>query len=179
MKKCEKCNKYFITYFKDETGKNHNLCNRKYCFDCSPWKLHNTKNLLNSIKKDLDISCVCKYCNKNYIHNRNIRKGSNLTTCNSCITAINRFKLKKRMLDYKGNCCSICGYKSNNPRNLVFHHISDKKFELSDSYSYIKAWETIKTELDKCILVCQHCHNDIHVQQDGNLYKKFLDDGLI
>lgn len=41
---CKKCGDSFVINIKIN-GKYHNLCNRKYCLKCSPFKKHNTKKL--------------------------------------------------------------------------------------------------------------------------------------
>jgi hypothetical protein len=70
-------------------------------------------------------------------------------------------KQKLQMMKYKGNCCSICGYNKNITA-LEFHHIDPKTKSFELSYHSAKNWEEIKTELDKCIIVCSNCHKEIH-----------------
>lgn len=65
-------------------------------------------------------------------------------------------------VDYKGGNCSICGY-ANCIGSLQFHHLdpSEKDFNISHD-GHTKSWDKIKTELDKCILVCANCHGELH-----------------
>lgn len=73
-----------------------------------------------------------------------------------------RHKLKELALEYKGNCCSICGYNKCK-RALVFHHLDNYKKEFGIGQSGLThSWEKLKKELDKCILVCANCHAEIH-----------------
>ena len=46
---------------------------------------------------------------------------------------------------------------------LEFHHIDPKtkSFEIS-SHSY--KFETMKNEVDKCLLLCSNCHREEHYQ---------------
>lgn len=71
-----------------------------------------------------------------------------------------RKRQKIKLVEYKGGCCEICGYnKSIAP--LQFHHKNpnEKDFTIGGkSYSF----ERLKTEVDKCILVCANCHLEIH-----------------
>jgi len=67
---------------------------------------------------------------------------------------------KKKLVEYKGGACKICGY-SKCIQALDFHHINqlEKKFELT----YMnRTWDVLKEEVDKCIMVCANCHREIH-----------------
>lgn len=71
-------------------------------------------------------------------------------------------KLKEKMINYKGGQCQKCGYKKCNTA-LEFHHLDPSKKEFGLSGLSIK-FETIKPELDKCIMVCANCHRELHEQ---------------
>ena len=106
---------------------------------------------------------ICKFCNRKYEYNK--KAGHTKTHCNSCSVNLRRFKLKERMIEYKGGCCSICGYNKC-PTSLIFHHLdpSKKEFQLSGSHTF--SWEKNKKELDKCILLCRNCHGELHYQEN-------------
>jgi hypothetical protein len=72
---------------------------------------------------------------------------------------------KKKSISYKGGACEICGNK--NEHLLSFHHIKqeEKLYEVCQILDY--SWETIKNELDKCLLVCHNCHMEIHEREDS------------
>ena len=64
------------------------------------------------------------------------------------------------MIDYKGGKCQICGY--NKCANaLEFHHLDPtlKDFTISGG---TRSFNSLKSEVDKCILVCSNCHREIH-----------------
>lgn len=84
------------------------------------------------------------------------------TKCRSEAVQKRRLKLKKMALEYKGGCCSICGYNKCDAA-LEFHHLdpSEKDFGIS-AKGHTKSFDKIKVELDKCILVCSNCHQEIH-----------------
>jgi|GEM_PF-878845 len=71
-----------------------------------------------------------------------------------------RKRVKLKLIEYKGGKCEKCGYDKC-VRALEFHHLdpSKKDFTISGkSWSY----ERLKIEVEKCILVCSNCHNEIH-----------------
>lgn len=73
-----------------------------------------------------------------------------------------RKKLKEMAVQIKGGKCQLCGY-NNYVGALSFHHLNekDKSFDMS-TRGLTRSWKKIKTELDKCILVCENCHREIH-----------------
>lgn len=94
-------------------------------------------------------------------------KGKIRYRCKKCrVDAVvkRRLKVKQDAINYKGGCCSKCGYDKCRSA-LEFHHLdpSQKDFGVGEK-GYTKAWETIKMELDKCILVCANCHREIHAK---------------
>ena len=87
--------------------------------------------------------------------------------CNKCR---NKFHIKKGRkyktlaIEYKGGCCIHCGYNKCQAA-LQFHHRNPS--EKDPKWSTMKNWtfESKKSELDKCDLVCANCHAEIHHTQ--------------
>jgi hypothetical protein len=73
-----------------------------------------------------------------------------------------RRRLKQMVSEYKGGKCVVCGY-NRSIWALDLHHVDDstKEFGLSVR-GLTRSWEKIKSEADKCILVCANCHREIH-----------------
>ena len=75
-----------------------------------------------------------------------------------------RKRVKMNLVSYKGGKCEKCGYNKC-VRSLEFHHLdpNEKDFTISG-----KSWsfERLKKEVDKCILVCSNCHNEIHYLEE-------------
>ena len=82
--------------------------------------------------------------------------------CETKYVSRKRENLTLKAIEYKGGCCSICGY-SKCVAALEFHHTdaAQKEFGIS-SKGYTRSWDKVKNELDKCILVCSNCHREIH-----------------
>jgi len=72
-----------------------------------------------------------------------------------------RKKLKTLSIEYKGGKCQSCGYKKYEGA-LELHHINptQKSFGIGDR-GYTRSWEKVKSELDKCVLLCANCHREI------------------
>ena len=71
-----------------------------------------------------------------------------------------RKRKKKALVEYKGGKCQCCGY-SRCLEALEFHHLDPniKSFTISGKS---KSFNSLKSEVDKCILVCSNCHKEIH-----------------
>jgi 5-methylcytosine-specific restriction endonuclease McrA len=75
-----------------------------------------------------------------------------------------RIKIKEQAVTYKGGKCQVCGY-SKCRAALEFHHTDPAEKDAginSTVASGGKSFEAIKSELDKCVLVCSNCHREIH-----------------
>ena len=82
--------------------------------------------------------------------------------CNAEGVTEHRKRLKIRAVEYLGGKCQRCGYNKSIAA-LDFHHKDqiEKDFGISDE-GITRSWETIRVELDKCMLVCANCHREIH-----------------
>lgn len=85
--------------------------------------------------------------------------------CNKCsVEAVQkrRDKIKILAVQYMGGKCISCGY-SKYVGALEFHHTNPdaKDFAIS-SKGYTRSWDSVKKELNKCIIVCANCHREIH-----------------
>lgn len=71
-----------------------------------------------------------------------------------------RDRLKKALVDYKGGCCSICGY-NRCIKALEFHHLepNTKDFTVGQKHYSLA---TMQSEVDKCVLLCANCHREVH-----------------
>lgn len=163
---CAKCNIKIQKKIVIE-GRPRNLQNRKFCLECSPFGNHNTRSL---IFKDLK----CLVCDKPLTGNRTKfcsdecrpNKGGQSYICQKIRATSRKITFIKRL----GGCCSLCGYKKNTAA-LAFHHRDpqQKSFMLDSRKMSNSTIAAIEKELDKCILVCHNCHQELHNPELNNL----------
>ena len=108
------------------------------------------------------MKCAWKTC-----ENFAIDKGKYCSS--TCKDKFNTSKRRKRVkvlaVEYLGGKCSICGYNKCISA-LEFHHRDPKEKDFGIS-GVTKSFESLKIELDKCILVCANCHREIHHESLG------------
>lgn len=85
--------------------------------------------------------------------------------CKKCaVEAVQRRrnKIKQKAVDHLGGSCENCGY-DNYLGALEFHHKdpNEKDFAIAEK-GLTRSWELIKSEIEKCILLCSNCHREIH-----------------
>jgi len=91
-----------------------------------------------------------KYCSKN---------------CKmTAIVSIRRKELKMLAIEHLGGKCVRCGYDKCIDA-FEFHHRdpSQKDFSIS-KYGHTFALSRVKSEIDKCDLLCANCHREVHFQ---------------
>ena len=66
--------------------------------------------------------------------------------------------------------CEICGYNKYT-EILDFHH-KDKKEKIegvSNLMKTLKNLETIKSEIEKCMVLCPNCHRELHLLENRKI----------
>jgi predicted transcriptional regulator len=71
-----------------------------------------------------------------------------------------RKRTKKKLIEYKGGKCELCGYNKCDSA-LQFHHKDPTEKDFSISGKSL-SFDRLKEEVDKCMLVCSNCHAEIH-----------------
>ena len=87
-----------------------------------------------------------------------------LSYCKECFNRqCHKYQIDKKMeiVRYKGGKCCCCDYDRNIDA-LEFHHVEPNKKDFNISKIRNRKLESIKHEVDKCILVCANCHKEIH-----------------
>lgn len=77
-----------------------------------------------------------------------------------------RWSKKIKAIQLLNGKCIRCG--NDNIFQLEFHHVTNnKKYEMNRIWG--RDWNTIKSEISKCILLCRNCHTAFHFS-DINRY---------
>lgn len=76
-----------------------------------------------------------------------------------------RRKAKRKLIDYKGGKCQVCQYSKDCPNAYDFHHRDPKTKNFTISGS-AKSFDQLKTESDKCDLMCRRCHAELHDEEN-------------
>ena len=154
MRICQKeqCKNIVPKFFIDEDGKRHNCQRRKFCFICSPYGHHNTKNLNN---KNTGICPKCEGSSQ---------KGN--SKCYKCYFSEKKERQLKKIYDIIGYNCWLCNYDKgiNGSSVLEFHHVDpdNKLFGLTVREFVGKKWEDVWKEMNKCVSLCCRCHREYH-----------------
>ncbi len=151
----------------------------KYCKLCN-------ENRLNSIKE----SCSCPVCGckKDETSTRRYQSGrkSFQAYCKKCTAGrifIYAREMKQKCVEYKGGKCELCGYDKCNSA-LDFHHRDPSEKDFSISRVATRRFDDeIKSELDKCDMICSNCHREVHSKEKDikyldykSIYEKYKSD---
>ena len=73
---------------------------------------------------------------------------------------------KTKAIEFLGGKCNNCGDK--NIFHLVFHHnnVNDKEYTISKLWN--NRWSVIEEEINKCSLLCDNCHRELHYNDKEN-----------
>lgn len=153
IRNCNKCNENIPEKILNN-GKFVNLRRRKYCIKCSPLR-ENTRGKDSTSPEAIE----CAECSRKYVFNYD--QGHTKDRCNSCNAAYNKNAKRLRALEYLGGKCTSCGYNKCISA-LSFHHKNPELKSFTISGNYTRKWESLKEELDKCILLCLNCHAELH-----------------
>lgn len=116
------------------------------------YSIDNVPRSLNSVRKKCDEPTL--NVSKRYYEHQCV-------DCRRKKSKIRCRNVKLQAVEYLGGKCKICDL-SDEPSVYDFHHTDpqQKDFNISRKQSTFKS---IKNELDKCVLLCCHCHRKLHV----------------
>ena len=134
---------------------------QKKCTKCGQWK--DIEEFAWKNKSEGKRHSQCKECrrkadNKRYAEDPNRRE---------TVKAVHKNQVKyirEYIQDIKKHSkCAICG--EDRWYVLDFHHTGDKDFNISQKVQEGCSLETIKKEIEKCIILCANCHREVHYKE--------------
>ena len=130
------------------------ICNKQGCENPIP-----LTTIIDGKSVNLQRRKFCLSCSPYKSHNTRNLNVSSKTSYDHVKNF--RKRLKQKAIDYKGGKCKICGYNRCNEA-LSFHHVDPTKKDFT--IAYMKSWgfKKIQAELDKCVLLCNRCHTEVH-----------------
>jgi hypothetical protein len=150
-------------------GVRRKLSKSRYCLTCSPWQGPGaTKRQLTKYKTiDSVEHRLCSRCNQFKPLTKEFftfRPSGRVDFCKPCMADKVRIAAREDKLlciEYKGGKCEDCGGVFA-PGVYDFHHLEPHTKEFAISRKMRRSWETLKAELDKCVLLCANCHRIHH-----------------
>jgi hypothetical protein len=167
---CKKCGESFSQKVIID-GKEKALSNRTYCLNCHPFGVKG--RLLTESLDPTSEKRICQICGREYDYSPKSSRNHTKDKCNSCLVNIRRFRLKIKEIEYLGGKCSVCGYDKC-PDALSFHHKDPKEKDFGLSGKYCLSWDKLKRELDKCLLLCNNCHAELHWEMKKDKMEKLI-----
>jgi hypothetical protein len=161
---CVKCKKDFPIIYKDENGKEHNLCNRKYCLECSPFGKHNNRKI-HIIDPNHPYKCRrCGVTDKKLFYRKQYKE---CAKCHNQDVLKRGQEKRKWAIEQMGGKCSKCGYCKNTCA-IEIHHLDPSIKD--ETFGCMRGWskERIIKEISTCILLCRNCHAEEHYNKNHN-----------
>jgi hypothetical protein len=118
------------------------------------------------IESHQHVCCMCKEVKpRSDFYKKRAGQDHIISYCKPCHGRWTRDRIrrfKQDCLEYKGGKCEACDY-NRYAGSLEFHHLdpSQKDFHLGEK-GRVTLDENIKSELDKCALLCACCHREAH-----------------
>jgi hypothetical protein len=89
------------------------------------------------------------------------RKQSYCKPCHNAYTMQRWTQRKKDAVIYLGSTCKHCNNEYHHAA-MQFHHLDPLSKDCEWTKLRLKSWDSVKLELDKCILLCANCHSILH-----------------
>lgn len=134
---------------------------QKKCTKCGQWKDIEEfawKNKAQGKRRAQCKECTRKEDKERYANDEKRREA---------IKAVHKNQVKyirEYVQDIKKHSkCAMCG--EDRWYVLDFHHTGDKDFNISQKVQEGCSLETIKKEIEKCIVLCANCHREVHYKE--------------
>lgn len=134
---------------------------QKKCTKCGKWKEEGEfswKNKAKGKRRAQCRDCVRKEDRERY--STDLKRQESIKEAHkNQITYIRRYIQEVK----EHSKCVICG--ESRWYVLDFHHLGNKDFTIAQKVKEGCSLNTIKREIEKCIVVCANCHRELHYQQ--------------
>lgn len=133
-------------------GKVRNLCNRRKCLKCWPFK-----------HKRVVVVEVAQAYREGRLDRARVRSRDWYYATKERLgrdpVGLCRAKRKAHVVKLIGSACQLCGY-SKCLRSLSFHHV--KPLEKERPVPFQLSLPRVLRELQHCVLICANCHGEVH-----------------
>ncbi len=103
----------------------------------------------------------CFDCHNAFLRRRRRRAQKRISE----MTRRRKLKVKNKCVNYLGGRCKRCGYDKS-LRALTFHHRDREIKDRNLCGMFDLRWDRIRSELDKCDLVCFNCHMELEEEYE-------------
>jgi hypothetical protein len=115
----------------------------------------------------------CLKCNNSFSIEKMVKNKNKCKVCKKLEDDNRRSKSRKYLFDfYLSHPCVDCG--ETNPFVLQLDHIGQKRMNVSEMVSSRICIETIKKEIEQCVVRCSNCHAK-KTAKDQKWYKEHYD----
>lgn len=139
----------------------------RVCITCGESKV--LEEFVKNAKSTEGRHTKCKSCH-NKRQNERAAANPNMKNTRNASSYKAKQRTKNNILNYYSGVmkCADCGLISDIFDIYDFHHVNpkDKQYTVSSIMDY--KWETVKAELDKCVLLCANCHRIRHYKEKEN-----------
>lgn len=181
---CEQCHQEF-----SEDWRVNKIGIPRFCSRGCSNKRSLSKEAKEAIGKKLRThpQAFCKTCGKKLVNPQSSfcrtcaalsRKGHSKYgipyTTHSDYISSRRKAIRDELIEYKGGQCIKCGYHKYSGA-LQFHHLNPSQKEFTISARTNRSKQELYEEVDKCILICSNCHQELHQHiREGGSVDSFL-----
>ena len=106
------------------------------------------------------ICCTCKIEKPEEDFHWKVKNKTRQSKCKECLYEYQRNRWHERKMDaikYLGGVCQDCKQMPH-PAVMQFHHLNPSEKDFSWNKGRLRNWNSVKKELDKCVLLCANCH---------------------
>lgn len=82
-------------------------------------------------------------------------------------------RLRRWLYEYKRDECECVRCGETHPACLDFHHVEEKTMDISRMVNHGFSKESIRQEMDACVIICANCHRKEHYEIPDSEHEKW------